>query len=55
MTSFRTHDTVYWDTPQSITYGEIIQKVSTTGNFHRLSLSASRIAPLNVNSTAVAS
>jgi len=48
MTNFRTHDTVYWNTPQGITYGEIIQKVITTGNFHGLSLTASRNDPLYV-------
>jgi len=45
MAKFRTHDTVYWNTPQGITYGEIIQKIVRTGSFHGLSITASRNDP----------
>jgi len=33
MAKFRTHDTVYWNTPQGITYGEIIQEIVRKGSF----------------------
>ena len=45
MANFRNHDTVYWNSPQGITYGEIIQKVVRTGNFHGLNITASRNDP----------